>query len=499
MGFESTSGRAYGDGEVGGELQRRPHVLVQLAEHSLAVAQSLRDNYFHNTARFIGRLRLSLRDADASEPLMRLESVADAAWADFQQEIVTFIDGGFGRVEIASQAPILLRVGSYSVRTGERRIAEREQLGYYPVILGDLEGGSKGSDTFPDLVRIVAELLGGLVALERTPDLRVLVFHGPLVYQSYHYAGHTPFTEHDIDLFLNHYAPQSDLSEQLKAEFLREAAIDIYPEMTERADEWVAKRLFEPLAFIAFLYRRMIRIARSRTPSPVIMGVIERGGRLREFSESVLLKRIFRRLRERDDASYFNRIFKRTDLTSPKALLDRLGYTDTLLLSMLLNPGEFSEPWDMVKHDNLTVVDLTLPGESAPSGVNFAPLRQGRFGLPRVMGAYLQISETVEPVRIEVFKDLGSGQTLEAAQRTFLYSRLLPGYGFPVGLDIADKYARVPAWMMEAYSKTIRYHLGVSLQQGAISDAQMRRIIIQALYMKGRDWLFRPPSQNAGI
>jgi hypothetical protein len=480
-------------------LQRRPHVLLQLAENSLAVAQSLRDNYFHNTARFIGRLRLTVRDDGAGEPIMRLESVAAAAWADVQREIVTFIDGGFGRVEIASQAPILLRVGSYSVRTGERRIAEREQFGYYPVILGDLEGGSKGRDTFPDLVRVTAELLGGLVALERTPDLRVLVFHGPLVYQSYHYAGHTPFTERDIDLFLRHYAPQSDLGEELKAEFLREAAIDIYPEMTERADEWVAKRLFETLAFIAFLYRRLIRTARGRTPVPIIMGVVERGGRLREFSETVLLKRIFRRLRERNDASYFNRTFKRTDLTSPRALLDRLGYTDTLLLAMLLNPGEFSEPWEMSKHDDLGVLDLTLPGEAAPSGVNFAPLRPGRLGLPRAMGAYLQISETVEPVRIEVFKDLGSAQMLAAAQRAYLYSRLLPGYGFPVGLDIADKYARVPAWMMDAYSKTIRYHLGVGLQQGDISDAQMRRIIVQALYMKGRDWLFRPPGQHSGV
>jgi hypothetical protein len=484
---------------VGGELQRRPHVLVQLAENSLTVAQSLRENYFHNTARFIGRLRLSLRHDGASGPLIRLESVADAAWADFQDEIVTFIDGGFGRVEIASQAPILLRVGSYSVRTGERRIAEREQFGYYPVILGDLEGGSKGHDTFPDLVRIVAELLGGLVALERTPDLRVLVFHGPLVYQSYHYAGHTPFTERDIDLFLRHYAPQSGIGDELKSEFLREAAIDIYPEMSERADEWVAKRLFEPLAFIAYLYRRMVRVARARTPVPVIMGVVERGGRLREFSEAILLKRIFRRLREREDASYFNRTFKRTDLTSPKALLDRLGYTDTLLLSMLLNPGEFSEPWEMSKHDDLKVADVTLPGESAPSGVDYGPLRPGRRGLPRVLGAYLQIAETIEPVRIEVFRDLGAAQMLAAAQRAYLYSRLLPGYGFPVGLDIADKYARVPAWMMDAYSKTIRYHLGVGLQQGDIGDAQMRRIIVQALYMKGRDWLFRPPGQSPGV
>jgi hypothetical protein len=33
------------------DLQRQPHLLMKLAENSLTVAESLRDNYFKNTAR----------------------------------------------------------------------------------------------------------------------------------------------------------------------------------------------------------------------------------------------------------------------------------------------------------------------------------------------------------------------------------------------------------------------------------------------------------------
>ena len=69
--------------------------------------------------------------------------VPETDWSRLQGEVVSFIDGGVGQIELSSQVPILLRVGSYCVRTGERRLAEREQFGYYPVILGDLEGGSK--------------------------------------------------------------------------------------------------------------------------------------------------------------------------------------------------------------------------------------------------------------------------------------------------------------------------------------------------------------------
>jgi hypothetical protein len=103
----------------------------------------------------------------------------------------------------------------------------------------------------------------------------------------------------------------------MKEAFLHEAHVDIYPRMTERADEWVARRLFEPLAWMAFLYRRLVRTAASRQPMPLIAGVVERG-ELRDFSERVLLERVFRGLRSKGHANYFNQLYGRTDLSSPK-------------------------------------------------------------------------------------------------------------------------------------------------------------------------------------
>lgn len=476
------------------DFQRQPHLFMRLAENALTVAESLRDNYFKNTTRFVTALRRAMDDAASGKRpdfILTAQPVPETDWSDLHNEVVTFIDGGVGQVQISSQVPILLRVGSYCVRTGERQLAEREQFGYYPVILGDLEGGSKERKDFIDIVRITAELLGGLSALERTPDLRVLMFHGPLVYLMSGYAGHTPFTEHDIDLFLGQYAPNPEIGQRLKEDFLQEAYVDIYPHMTNRAHEWVERRLFEPLTWIAYLYRRLIQTARTRTPIPIITGVVERGN-LREFSEKILLERVFLGLRKKKRIDYFNQMYGRTDLTSPEALLNRLGYTDTLLLAMLLQPGEFSESWEISKYDGLRQGNVSLPGESWESTVDFTPLKPGTIGFPHVRGCYVHISETTEPIRVEVFDELGPDQISEAVRRVYLYARLLPGYGFPVGLDIVDKYAHVPAWLTDAYSKLIRHHLGVSLQQGDISDAEMRRILVQAIYMTHRDWLFRP-------
>lgn len=492
----SNQDRWFTKGGVLEDIQRQPHIFIKLSENALIVAESLRNNYFNNTTQFIKDLRKAVRAYERgrrSEPVLTVNSIGNISWSDLQGEMVTFIDGGLGQVQLSSQVPILLRVGSYCVKTGERKISEREQFGYYPVILGDIEGGSKERKDFPDIVRITAELLGGLAALERTPELRLLMFHGPLVYLMNAYAGHTPFTEQDIDLFLNHYAQDQNLSRELKDGFLKEAKIKIYPKIIpERADEWSSRKLFEPLSWISFLYRKLIAIAKQRDPRPIIAGVVERG-QLREFSEKILLERVFRGLREKGKENYFNETYGRTDLTSPKTLLDRLAYTDSLLLAMLLTPGQYSEPWHINKYGGLSKYRITLPGESFSVEANWSCLRTlSDIAFPKVLGCYVHVSETTEPIRVEIFSELGEDQILEAAKRAYLYARLLPRYGFPIGLDIVDKYAHIPNWMTDAYSKIIRYQLGISLQSGEIDDAEMRRILIQAMYMTKRDWLFRP-------
>lgn len=481
--------------DVAREIQSQPHVLLQLAENSLTVADSLRDNYLRNTATFVGHLRKAMRQAAEglreTSPLTTCQ--ADMlTWDDVRDEVVTFIDGGVGRVALGGQQPILLRVGSYAVRTGERDLTKREQFGYYPMILGDIEGGSKERDDFIDIVRIVAELLAALSALERTPDLRVLMVHGPLVYQIWRYAGHAPFTEGDIDLFLRHYAGNTELAAELKEAFFREAERDLYPRMMAPPEPWTARRLAEPLAWIGFLYRRLLARARQRDPAPLIMGVVERG-RSREFSENILLKRVFEGLRERGNSDFFNRLFGRTDLRQPADLMDRLGYSDEMLLALVMEPGQYSEPWRSDKYGGLRMLPVDFPGADGPMLADFKLLRPDtRHGYPTVEATYVHTSETTPPMRIEVFPALGAHQIHDAARRAYLYARLLPGYGFPIGLDVVDRYARVPAWLTDAYAKLIRRHLSASLVSGEITDEQLRRMLIQSIYMTGRDWLFRP-------
>ncbi len=156
MNQDNSQEYRFSEESVNEDLHRQPYLLLKLAENALTVAESLRDNYFKNTTKFVKDLRKAVHLATTGknlDPILKIETASDINWSDVQDEVVTFIDGGLGQVQISSQVPILLRVGSYCVKIGERLLSEREQFGYYPVILGDLEGGSKERKDFPDIVR----------------------------------------------------------------------------------------------------------------------------------------------------------------------------------------------------------------------------------------------------------------------------------------------------------------------------------------------------------
>lgn len=108
---------------------------------------------------------------------------------------------------------------------------------------------------------------------------------------------------------------------------------------------------------------------------------------------------------------------------------------------------------------------------------------------PKPWVSYLLPTEWVQPVRIEIFqKDLGHFRSL--ARLLMHCSWLLPRYAFPVGLDIVDKYAKVPNWM----SRPINTNTAVQALRRAMDagDTGTFDALRRMLCGSTRDWLFRP-------
>jgi hypothetical protein len=107
---------------------------------------------------------------------------------------------------------------------------------------------------------------------------------------------------------------------------------------------------------------------------------------------------------------------------------------------------------------------------------------------PKALTTYLKPSTLVTPFRIEGFENISSFDDVIAL--ILHTSRLLPSYGFPVGLDIVDRFAKVPAWLSRGVKGQ---HQIVLLKQAIASgDPQAITFAKRVLAAKGRDWLFRP-------
>ena len=92
--------------------------------------------------------------------------------------------------------------------------------------------------------------------------------------------------------------------------------------------------------------------------------------------------------------------------------------------------------------------------------------------------------------RVEFNREFSTKKIHEVMKLVYHTSLLLPRYAFPVGIDIVDKYAKIPDWM----SKGISAHLAANvfrycLQEGDIGTLQLMRTLLSR---SPRDFFFRP-------
>jgi hypothetical protein len=103
----------------------------------------------------------------------------------------------------------------------------------------------------------------------------------------------------------------------------------------------------------------------------------------------------------------------------------------------------------------------------------------------------LKTEESAFPFRIEM-NDAAQKNSTAVISILYHTARLLPRYAFPVGLDIVDKYAKVPDWL----SRNVSARLAASVLSRAMSegDANLVMQIRQLLAHTPRDFFYRPQS-----
>ena len=107
---------------------------------------------------------------------------------------------------------------------------------------------------------------------------------------------------------------------------------------------------------------------------------------------------------------------------------------------------------------------------------------------PIVYIGYIKVNDQQSPIRIE---SLNSPKNLVKDYEYILAtSKLLPNYGFPVGLNVVDKFAKIPNWM----SRASRNYYATHLLKQAINNKDQNTIslAVKILSKKARSWRNRP-------
>lgn len=359
-------------------------------------------------------------------------------WPSVRGQRFAFIDGGVAKIDLPSAAPIGIRVGSYLIRPGDKTDA-REKFNIELSLVDDLysDEGVLYDNDFEDLAKLrdAARIVSEVAVAHRLAheadesELDIIVMHGPLV---------NPVSPYGLADF-----PSFGLQACRKL---------LGDENWNGTDD---QRQFVP--FYLQILNEM------RATGKMVVGAVERS----IGKEPVVLNRILDSLRDKKSLRERDEQLIRSEVRA-------YGLNDSSLFDVVLDEGEYLAPMPINRQG---------PENKWPDD-----WREEIRSYPAPLTTYLKPSSLVLPFRLEAFDGC---QAMEAAVSLMLHtSRLLPSYGFPVGLDIVDKFAKVPSWL----TRSVKGQYQVVLLKKAIESGDPATIAFakRVLAARGRDWLFRP-------
>lgn len=436
------------------EKIRSPHIMermFQVAGDLSAPAQLRFIGIVEDLATQLRRLLLE------TGGIITIEHNHQRFWPSVAGTTIGFIDGGLANLPSLGSAPIAARVGGYIVTPGETG-ESREHFTMLKHLVDELysdEAGGAYDDSFPDVsalrdaARISIEAAGGVQMLRQHPHVGWVLMHGALVNPVSRY------TDIMQDGRVRHQFPNfsdSALAELLPHEPLREGS---------------------DRNFIS-VYLRELELLRDA--QAVVCGVVER-----EATTSSVMRAVLDSL---DDiaiqpflpvsAAEWKQWFRHQVDPGDDPHAEGQRITDSLLFRCVLEPGEALRPVPIDRNEE----------RRAPPAWRTTIVRY-----PKPYVSYIQVSEWSPPIRLEMFQN-SLHRFTDAAALVSHCSLLLPKYSFPVGLDIVDKFAKVPNWM----ARPITTHTTVQALKRALEsgDRHAYDSLRRLLCGSSREWLLRP-------
>lgn len=444
-------------------LQQEPDIFLRIAQSSMTVAASVRKNFLDNTLNLAENLREQIEQGEIKE--LKIRS-AESDLGKKEQITTCFVDGGVGEAQIFFRVPLIVRGGIFRIKEGEHDLQRRETFEFFPVLIGNLEGGEKTRHDYSTVVRIIIELCAILRILNdsKYQDVSLIMLHGPLLYRLSAYSLHW-FFDSDIEVMTQ---GGSNIVQEFR-ESCKDCPVGHEGQSACWCEEKRDQKMLKANCLIGFLLSNVIKTTRNRSLD--FVGVVERA-EATEIAVGLIENAL------RHDSTLADKFLGRP-LRNYRNDADQIvrsaNYTDSLLFSLILNPGEYISFYEARDRYKGFVGDL----------MNF------ERKLPPISYTYLKPVQNALAIRVEFPSAQPTNTRMRALCKTYEYSRLLPNYAFPVGLDIADKFAKVPAWLVEAYKKYVLFNFGRLAIDKRLNQEELERVLL-FYYLHQRDFNLRP-------
>ena len=426
-----------------------PHILTYLFSQVMSLESKEHINYISVLKVLADHFRKYL------EPfIQKVRKNHHELWSHFYGDRITFLDGGMSRiVSLPGTEPMGIRVGIYTVIPGETDLSKREEWFRRSFVIGDVISDRSSivdneSQTdvkrLQETARYILEPLTGYKYIEecKTPP-RVMFLHGPLQNSFETYDESDPF-----------FIPS------LNKEFLAEFGIErmeVVKNIQHIPKDFNGYLMWNGCICIYALLMNKI----FKAPIP-IAGVVERS-RSRSFTASVL--KMF------SD----QKIIPKSTINSIWKNLQKYEIGDELLFGCVLDEGEYIKPLEIVKNKRNRAHEKWR-------------LVVDQF--PRPSSTMIKCSANNFPFRVEFNKSDDPDAVHNIVSLLYHTALLLPKYSFPVGIDIADKYAKIPDWLSKGISERLTAHIFKKVLE--TGNDQMLKQIRQLLALSPRDFFFRP-------
>ena len=421
------------------KIKNNSSMFVNFVKNAISASPVVQSNFLDVSSKVAETVLKIAKDANL---ILDLNYKGKEFWSINKSKTACFVDGGVDKTSIISTAPLSIRAGSYIVKPNA--ISKREFFEESMVFLGDLYDPNNelydfADDDFDEDQMLNKKKDGARIIFEAATLVKHILLnkkfdycflHGPIE------ATVMPFTVPGFP------------------SFTKFAVENMFPFIN------VKKITFEDRHFINLYLEALNYIKKSKFP---LYGVVETSNSAPYVKNLLFNYKCKGTVSDKD----YNNIIK---------TIKKYKITDSHLLEIILSSGQALKPIEIKKQ---------IQGFTITSGSSWEE-KMNRF--PKVHIGYIKVNDSQAPIRIE---SLNYPKNLIKDYEYILgTSRLLPNYGFPVGLNVVDKFAKIPNWMSKASRKYYATHL---LRQAIKNkDQNTISLAVKILAKKARSWRNRP-------